>query len=194
MIGELITLPLRLTFRAASLALRGSEVVMGRVLGRLSGAVDTEPGSPPAPAPPRTRPAPPRSRPAPARDRRAPAPRDRRAPPPPREPEPPPAEPGPGATPPLVAQPAHVSEEPSIVTELAEPGAEDGAGAQVTIEQPWDGYAQMSAKEVIARVGDADAALLATVSLYESANRARQTVLSAVERQLALARRSDTSN
>jgi hypothetical protein len=42
----------------------------------------------------------------------------------------------------------------------------------------------MSAREVIARLAGATAAELAAVSLYESGNRSRQTVLAAVQRQL----------
>jgi hypothetical protein len=77
-----------------------------------------------------------------------------------------------------------VSEQPVVVGELAEPGAEDGAGPEVTVIEPWEGYARMTAKQVIARVRRATPAELAGVSLYEGANRGRQTVLAAVEREL----------
>jgi hypothetical protein len=88
--------------------------------------------------------------------------------------------------PPLVREPVHVSEEPELVREEAEPGAEDGAGAQLTVTEPWNGYARMSARDVIARARQADAAELAAVRLYESRHRSRQTVLAAVDRQLKL--------
>ncbi len=81
----------------------------------------------------------------------------------------------------------HVSEEPELVREVADPGVEEGAGAQLVVNEPWDGYARMSAKEVIARLGSATPAELAAVSLYESGNRSRQTVLEAVQRQLRTA-------
>ena len=68
--------------------------------------------------------------------------------------------------------------------EVAEPGAEDGAGASVTILEPWPGYARMTAKQVIERLTDATAAELAAVQLYESINRDRQTVRAAAERNL----------
>ena len=42
----------------------------------------------------------------------------------------------------------------------------------------------MGAKEVIARLGGADAAELAAVELYEASTRGRQTILNAVEREL----------
>jgi hypothetical protein len=83
-------------------------------------------------------------------------------------------------------EPTHVSEEPELVREEAEPGAEDGAGAAVTVIEPWDGYARMNAREVIARAQQAGPAELAAVRLYESRNRSRQTVLAAVDRQLKL--------
>jgi len=79
-----------------------------------------------------------------------------------------------------------VSEEPELVREVAEPGAEEGAGAAVTVAEPWNGYRQMSAKDVIARAKSANRAQLAAVRLYESRHRSRQTVLAAVDRQLKL--------
>ncbi len=88
---------------------------------------------------------------------------------------------------PLVEEPAHVSEEPELVEESAEPGAEDGAGAGITVAEPWDGYGHMSAKDVIDRASTAGVAELATMRLYEARHRARQTVLAAVDRQLKLA-------
>jgi hypothetical protein len=84
------------------------------------------------------------------------------------------------------AEPVHVSEEPELVREVAEPGAEDGAGAEVTVGEPWPGYARMTAKQVIERLADATPAELAAVQLYESINRDRQTVRAAAERNLKL--------
>jgi hypothetical protein len=84
-------------------------------------------------------------------------------------------------------EPVHVSEEPELVREEAEPGAEDGAGAQLTVTEPWNGYARMSARDVIARARQSTAAELAAVRLYEARHRSRQTVLAAVDRQLKLA-------
>jgi hypothetical protein len=81
-------------------------------------------------------------------------------------------------------EPVHVSEEPVLVEELAEPGAEDGAGASVEIAEPWEGYGRMNAKEIIARLEGCSPAELAVIELYESANRNRETVLAAVEREL----------
>ena len=87
---------------------------------------------------------------------------------------------------PIVEEPVHVSEEPELVLEEAEPGAEEGAGAQLRVAEPWNGYAKMNARDVIARAQQADPAELAAVRLYESRHRSRQTVLAAVDRQLKL--------
>lgn len=81
-------------------------------------------------------------------------------------------------------EPVHVSEEPVLVEEIAEPGAEEGAGASVHVQEPWDGYQRMNAREVIARCGEATMAELVAVQLYESGHRNRQTVLQAVARAM----------
>jgi hypothetical protein len=211
--GRLITLPLRLGVGAASLMLRGTEAVLTRALA-LAGRTDTAAAPPPPPAPPSAR----ASRPRPSRPARRPSPGPEAPPPPPVSGPPPPVSgppppvsgppppvsgpPPPVSGPPppeppsapLVEQPTHVSEEPELVEEFAEPGAEDGAGAQVTVDEPWEGYARLSAKDVIARVAVSSQAELAAVTLYESAHQARQTVLSAVERRLALASRGGISH
>lgn len=77
-----------------------------------------------------------------------------------------------------------MSEEPELVEEFAEPGAENGAGPELHIREPWDGYREMSARQVTKRLSDASAAELAAVQLYESSTRSRQTILSAAARQL----------
>lgn len=90
----------------------------------------------------------------------------------------------PSPEPPSPKPPVHVSREPELVQEVAEPGAEDGAGAAVTVKEPWPGYARMTAKQVIERLADSTPAELAAVQLYESINRDRQTVRAAAERNL----------
>ena len=82
-----------------------------------------------------------------------------------------------------------MSEEATLVEEVAEAGAEDGAGAQVHVDEPWDGYRQMTAGDVVDRITGADTAVLAAVQLYELTARRRQTVLDAVQRELARAGR-----
>jgi len=180
MTGEFLTLPLRLSARAASLLLRSTEEIATRGIAlatQVAGIV--RPPAPQESAPSRETDAPES---APPRERR-PAPRP--------EPQPPALD----RTDeidfdaPPQQEPAHVSEEPELTAELAEPGAEDGAGAQIRIDAPLAGYDQLNADEVIARLAASDPAELAAIQLYESANQRRQTVLSAVERQLALSSR-----
>jgi hypothetical protein len=158
MTGELITLPVRLSARAARLALRGGLEVSGRALSLITYAVKAVSPDDSDTAPERTPPTDPV-------DVRAPA-----------EPEP---------ASPADDEPMHVSEEPVLVEDLAEPGAEEGAGAEVTIAEPWEGYRDLNARDVIARLSDATPAELAAVELYERAHRHRETVLAAAERALA---------
>jgi hypothetical protein len=83
--------------------------------------------------------------------------------------------------------PAHVSEELRFVEAFAEPGAEEGAGAEVHVKEPWRHYSDMTADEVIVRLADAGPEELAAVALYESAHRRRKTVLAQARRELRLA-------
>ena len=71
-----------------------------------------------------------------------------------------------------------------LVAEVAEPGAEDGAGAELSVAEPWEGYATMRADEIVARLRDAPAAEAAAVELYEVTHKSRQSVLKAAERRL----------
>jgi hypothetical protein len=190
MVGRLMTLPLRVGVRGAQLWLRATEEVAGRAtVGALRVASvfmrngqqqrDSSTGAQPRPQrrstpDPRVRarprepshPEPVSAEDAAARIERAPGLRQQRTPP---------------------SQTPHVSEEPELVREVSEPGAEDGPGPRLVVQEPWEGYARMSARDVIARLAGASAAELAAVSLYESANRSRQTVLDAVQRQLRTA-------
>jgi hypothetical protein len=80
--------------------------------------------------------------------------------------------------------PDHVDEEPVLVAEAAETGAEDGAGAELHVEPPWDGYERMSAADIRDRLAAASATEAAAVELYESTHRSRRSVLDAAERML----------
>jgi hypothetical protein len=106
----------------------------------------------------------------------------------PTPPEPPASPPSPISVPP---EPAHADEEETLVQEVAEPGAEEGAGAEIHIAEPWDGYAQLKAPEVIDQLAGRDQAELAAVELYEFAHRKRQTVIDAAKREL---RRADSGS
>jgi hypothetical protein len=77
-----------------------------------------------------------------------------------------------------------VDDKPELVEEWAEPGAEEGAGATVAVDEPWPGYGDMNADAVIARLRGATAAELALVELYERAHKRRKTVLAAAEQRL----------
>jgi outer membrane biosynthesis protein TonB len=188
MAENLITLPVRVSFGSARLLTRVAAGATGRALslvGRTIGVVAPSPAKPAPGAPPRERPAAPARQPAPE-PRHAPEPRQTSEPPEPRQAPEPRHAPTPPPPPEPPAPPAHVSEEPELVREEAEPGAEDGAGAAITVMEPWRGYAHMSARDVIDRARSANRAELAAVRLYESRHRSRQTVLAAVDRQLKL--------
>jgi hypothetical protein len=193
MAGKLITLPLRVSLRSARLLTRVANGSAGCALslaGRTLGALAPARPTPLATQPPSSMtPSPPREAPSvravssirtPGLEPEATAPAAETS-----------AAPEPQALwerpeIPEAGEPAHVSEEPELVHEVAEPGAEEGAGAAITVAEPWDGYRHMSAKDVIARARSANRAQLAAVRLYESRHRSRQTVLAAVDRQLKL--------
>src|SRR3954471_3661097 len=142
---ELITLPLRLGLRVASIVLRPVAGVVEHALG-LDRA--EQPAAPEAPRPRPTR--------VPPRPRREPRSRAD-----------------------VPDEPEHVSEEPVVLAEVADPAAEDGAGAQVSVAEPWEGYRQMKAADVIDRIAAATPEEIAVVQLYESMHRRRKTVLEA---------------
>jgi hypothetical protein len=77
-----------------------------------------------------------------------------------------------------------VDDDPVPVAEFAEAGAEDGAGAQVRVDPPWDGYDSMTAAQIRQRLATADSGLAAAVSLYEGAGRRRVSVVDAADRRL----------
>ena len=95
--------------------------------------------------------------------------------------------PAPADSPPAVPDeliPDHVDEEVVLVAEIAEEGAEDGAGPELHIAEPWEGYDRMAAVEVCDRLTAAGAELAAAVELYEATRRSRRSVLDAAERAL----------
>jgi hypothetical protein len=92
-----------------------------------------------------------------------------------------------GGAPPAAESPApepvHVSEEPTLVAESAERGAEEGAGAEVHVDEPWSGYRAMTAAEITKRLRTASPAVAAAVSLYEAGGKGRTSVLEAAARR-----------
>jgi ferritin-like metal-binding protein YciE len=57
--------------------------------------------------------------------------------------------------------------------------------ASLRADEPWPGYDDMTAQEIVARLRDADDELAATVRDYERAHKDRATVLRAARRELA---------
>ena len=80
--------------------------------------------------------------------------------------------------------PDHVDEEPVLVAEVAEEGAAEGAGAELHVEAPWDGYDEMTAADICDRLAAANLAQAAAVELYEASGKNRSSVLDAAERAL----------
>jgi hypothetical protein len=85
----------------------------------------------------------------------------------------------------LDEEPLHVDEGATVVAEYAEPGAEEGAGAEVKLAEPWEGYDSMKVKEILARLAEASTETLAAVDLYERSTRERASVIEEADRQLS---------
>ena len=105
--------------------------------------------------------------------------------------EPPPVAPADaqGDAVPVVPPPSgakEVDDAPVPVAEFAEQGAEDGAGADVHVDPPWDGYDELTAAEIQKRLAKANRGLVAAVALYEGARRGRRSVIRAADRRLRL--------
>jgi hypothetical protein len=102
-----------------------------------------------------------------------------------------PAPPGPAAAEPPaprpptpIAEPDHLEERPVVAAEVAEAGAEEGAGAQVHVDEPWEGYGGMTAAQIRDRLANADAEVAAVVKLYEAANKGRRSVIETADRRM----------
>jgi hypothetical protein len=123
------------------------------------------------------------SEPAPGVVTRAPAWEREPEPEPRPEPRAPVPEPRAPAAVPVPEPPVHIDTEPELVGEFAEPGAEEGAGPEIHVDEPWEGYRQMRAADIRDRVVVAGPEELAVIQLYEGAHRRRRMVLDAVERR-----------
>lgn len=82
----------------------------------------------------------------------------------------------------------HVDSEVELVAESAERGAAEPPGAELRVDEPWEGYRRMKVAEIAARLDGQPAEVLAAVELYESAHRRRRGVLDAVRRYSRVAR------
>lgn len=91
----------------------------------------------------------------------------------------------PTVTAPPPPEPDHVGEEPELVAEFAEPGAEEGAGPEIHVDEPWPGYDRMRAVEIKERLIAGGAELAAAVRLYEASRKGRRSVLEAATRGMS---------
>ena len=74
----------------------------------------------------------------------------------------------------------HVEEGLEEVAESADAGAEEGAGADVRVAEPWDGYDRMRVPEIKQRLREASPELRAMVRMYESTHKNRSGVMRVV--------------
>jgi hypothetical protein len=65
--------------------------------------------------------------------------------------------------------------------DVQETDAIPAPGAEVQVAEPWEGYAALSAADVLARLAEADATTRAAARLYELAHERREAVLHATE-------------
>lgn len=171
--------PVRLGLTAGEIAL---EVALGLVRGTRR-ALDGDRSHEQRVAPFKAPPPPPSRQTAPARPEPAPPPRRPEAATPP--PVPPAAAEGPAV--PVVPPPAGaktVDDDPVPVGEFGGEGAAEGAGAEVTVDEPWDGYDTMTAAQIQKRLAGADREALAAVVLHEGVGRKRKSVIAAAEKRL----------
>ena len=106
------------------------------------------------------------------------------------EPEPAtPEEPAPEEPLPVLAEVAAHEHGPDreaeLVAESADAEAADGPGAEVHVDEPWEGYRRMTAAQIVERLDREPDAAAAVVRLFELSHRRRAQVLRATERALA---------
>lgn len=77
------------------------------------------------------------------------------------------------------ADDAHVDTEPTLVESFGPADDVGDVGGTITVEEPWDGYADQPASAIVQRLRGADAATKAVVALYERGHKNRATVLRA---------------
>ena len=96
----------------------------------------------------------------------------------------PPAEPAAPPAPPVSEKVKTIDDDPVPVAEFGGEGAEEDAGPEVTVAEPWDGYAAMTAAQLRDRLQGADRETLAAVVLYEGFGKRRSSVIETAERRL----------
>jgi hypothetical protein len=85
----------------------------------------------------------------------------------------------------LDSETGHVDTPVELVAEQADPGAEEGAGPEIHVEEPWPGYDRMVTAELIERLHDAGDEVAAVVDLYERMHRDRPPIREAAARELS---------
>ena len=76
-----------------------------------------------------------------------------------------------------------IETEDELVEQVAERGAEIAPGPEIEIEEPWEGYARMTAAEIRARLkASGTPAVAGLVEIYERANKGRKQVIEASEK------------
>jgi len=104
-----------------------------------------------------------------------------------------PARPASPTPPPVPDEVKTLDDEPVLVAEFGEAGAEENAGAQVSVGEPWDGYDRMNVQAVKDRLAEADREVLGAVMLYEGFGKKRSSVAQAAERHLTRLSRPGSS-
>ena len=75
-----------------------------------------------------------------------------------------------------------VETEDELVEQVAERGAETAPGPEIEIDEPWEGYARMTAAEIRRRLASEPPAVAGLVEIYERANKGRKQVIEASEK------------
>jgi diacylglycerol O-acyltransferase / wax synthase len=75
-----------------------------------------------------------------------------------------------------------VETEDELVEQVAERGAETAPGPEIEIDEPWEGYARMTAAEIRRRLASEPPAVAGLVEIYERANKGRKQVIDASEK------------
>jgi hypothetical protein len=75
-----------------------------------------------------------------------------------------------------------VETEDELVEQVAERGAEVTPGPEIEIDEPWEGYARMTAAEIRGRLASEPTAVAGLVEIYERANKGRKQVIEASEK------------
>ena len=71
------------------------------------------------------------------------------------------------------------------MAERHDPGAEEGPGPELHVEEPWPGYDRMTTPELIEHLHEASDEVAAVVDLYERMHRDRPAVREAAAQALS---------